>query len=245
MSSTLKRSAAFLSLSLCSSLILTSCRSQSETGTTPATSPEAFVSSIPPFQTKEPDRYSATRTITIITAAGETVVTKTAIARDGDRRRTESGNVVYLDILEGKFVLLPEEKLYADLATQSQLPSSDDEEQLEISPERLLHTEDGKTSYQTVGPEVIAGRKANKYRVVVNSGGAGNVSLSETLIWIDESLNMPIKSETRSAGGARVTMELSDVALKVNERLFQVPGDYRKIAFTEFRRRLTSSQPPR
>jgi outer membrane lipoprotein-sorting protein len=242
MSSTLQLKTALL---LFSFLIFTSCRPQNETVTTHNATPETVVSSTPPFQTKEPDRYSATRTITIATGSGAQVVMRTSIAKDGEKRRTESAGLVYLELPEGRFVLVPDESVYADLSTESKLPNSDDEEQLEISPERLLHTEDGTTSYQNLGPETTGGRSANKYRVVVNSSGAGNVSLSETLIWIDDSLKMPIRSETRSADGSRVIMELSGVTLNVAASLFQVPDDYEKIAFSEFRKRLRAGQPPR
>ena len=236
MSYTLKRSAPIL-LSL---LILASCRPPNDPGTTQSPAPENTVSATPPFQTKEPDRYSATRTITIVTATGENLVTKTLIARDGERRRTESEKVVYLDLPEGRFILLPEEKVYAEAAAASETPAGEDEEN---AADRLLHSEDGKTSYQSAGPETVAGRNTNKYRVVVNDSSRENVSLSETLIWIDDSLHMPIKSETKSGNGARVTMELSDVTLDVDTRLFQVPNDYEKIAFTELRRRMAASQP--
>ncbi len=238
MSYTSKRSTAVL----LSFLILASCRPPNEPGTTQSPSPENVVSSTPPFQTKEPDRYSATRTITIVTASGENLVTKTLIARDGERRRTESEKVIYLDVPEGRFILLPDDKVYADGASASELPAGDDEEN---SADRLLHGEDGKTSYQSAGAETVGGRNTNKYRVVVNDSSRENVSLSETLIWIDDSLRMPIKSETKSGNGVRVTMELSDVTLDVDARLFQVPNDYEKIAFTELRRRMAASQPQR
>lgn len=237
MSSLLQRSRALLVFALCGFLTITACRSQSNSNTTENSAPETVVSATPPFQTKEPERYRATRTITIVTAGGKTVVTKTSIAKDGESRRNESDGVAYLDLPEGRFVLLPDEKVYADLATAPGVPPSDDEE-LEISPERLLHTETGSTSYQRAGSEVIAGRNASKYRTVVNSSSSGNVSLSETLIWIDDRLSMPIRSESKSADGTRVTMELSDIALDVGKHLFQVPDDYEKIAFSELRKRL-------
>jgi outer membrane lipoprotein-sorting protein len=87
---------------------------------------------------------------------------------------------------------------------------------------------------------LIGGRKATKYHVVVNSSTAGNVTRSETLIWIDEALNMPIRSETKSSDGTRITTELADISLEIDKQLFQIPEGYEKIAFTEFRKRLTT-----
>ncbi|HEX5884042.1 MAG TPA: hypothetical protein VFY67_05810 [Pyrinomonadaceae bacterium] len=224
---------------LLSLLLFAACRSQNEPSTTPVVSPDTIVSSTPPFQTKEPDRYRATRTITIVTADGKTVVTKNSIARDGELRRDESERsskrVAYLDVPEGRFVLLPEDKVYADLAYETDFSQGGDEE---ISPEGLLHGDATNTSYQKIATELIGGRNTNKYRIVVNSSTPGNVSLSETLIWIDETLNMPVRSETTSADGTKITMELSDVGTDVEREIFQIPDDYKKIAFSELRKLL-------
>jgi hypothetical protein len=222
-------------------LLFVGCRAESELPRIDDTTPETVISSTPPFQTKEPERYQATRTVTIVTAGGERVVTKTSMARDGAMRRNESETVskrvAYLDVPEGRFALLVDGKVYADLA-ESDLPSSENEE---ISPERLLHSEAGSnTSYQKLGTEVVGGRRANKYRVVVNSSNGGNVTLSETLIWIDEVLNMPIRSETTSSEGTRITMELTEISPDVVRTVFQVPGDYKKITFAELRKRLSN-----
>ena len=214
-------------------LLFAGCRSQNEPATPHNASAETVISSTPPFQTKEPERYSATRTITTVTAEGKTVVTKTSIARDGEMRREESAKKIVLDLPEGRFILLPDDKIYADLATDTNLTDDDEEE---VSPERLLHDDAINTSYQKLGTESIHGRNATMYRIVVNSSAPGNVSLTETLIWIDETLNMPIRSETTSKG-TKITMELSDVALAVDKRVFQIPDDYKKVTFSELRKR--------
>lgn len=221
-------------------LVVASCRSQNEPVTTETSSSEPAVSSTPPFQTKEPERYRAVRTITTVNAAGETLVTKTSVARDGVMRRHESEvnskTIVYMDVPEGRFVLLPEEKVYADLAEESAIPADD----LETSPERLLHEDAGASSYEKLGTESIAGRNANKYRIVVNSSAAANVSQSETLMWIDEALQMPVRSETKSSDGTRVTMEVSEIMLEADRVLFRVPEGYEKVTFSELRKRLAA-----
>ena len=237
-----KRAGALVAVSVVL-LVAGACRSQSENlTTTNSQSSDTVVSSTPPFQTKEPSRYSALRTITIVNAAGESLVTKTSVARDGESRRHESTvaskTTVYLDVPEGKFVLLPDEKVYADLTDESQISADKDEDGLNSSPDALLHTDAGSTSYQKVGAESVAGRNANKYRIVVNSSSATNVSQSETLMWIDEALQMPIKSETKSSDGTRVTMEVSEIKLEVDRNLFRVPENYKKLTFTELRKRL-------
>ena len=222
-------------------LLVVACTVQKERVSNGNTSSEAIVSSTPPFQTKEPDRYRAVRTITITSAAGETRVTKNLIARDGELRRYEAADnaderVVYLDVPEGRFVLLPGEKIYADLTSDNNASTTEPED---ITPEALLYNNVTSTSYQKIGPETIGGRRATKYRIVVNNTGSGNVSVSETLIWIDDVLQMPIRSEMTSADGNKVTMELSDLSLDVDKTVFQIPSDYKHVAnpAIEFRHR--------
>lgn len=217
-------------------VLLTTACAQS---TAPPATNETTVSATPLFQTKEPERYRASRTITTVSAAGDTVVTRNQIARDGESRRDDSatGNqrVVYLNLPQGTFVMLPQEKVFAD-SINTEHPESGDAS--ESSPDRLLHAEPISTTYQRIGVETVNGRNTQKYRVVVNSSPDGNVSVSETLIWIDDALQMPIKSETKSTTGARSAMELSDIVLDVDPSLFRIPEGYGKITFAELRKRL-------
>lgn len=235
---------ALISLSLCV-LTITSCRTASEPPPAEAPATNTVVSTTPPFQTKEPERYSATRTITIVGNNGETIVTKTLLARDGPLRREEQETapvrVVYLELPEGRFILLPEQRVYAASVT-GDAPAGLDAEAEPNSPDRLLHTDPISTTYQTLGAETVADRNTTKYRVVVNNTGSENVTLNETLMWIDDELNMPIKSETRSADGTRMTMELSDVSLDPDKQLFQIPAGHQKIAFGELQKQLKRSR---
>ena len=214
-------------------LFLVACTAHKERANTENGPSDTVVSSTPPFQTKEPDRYRAVRTIAITNAAGKTVVTRSSIARDGELRRYESGatddadkRTVYLDIPEGRFVLLPGEKTYTDLGSENDAGLSEEDETF---PEGLLHSDLTSTSYQKIGPESIGGRPTTKYRIVVNSSSSENVSVSETLMWVDDELHMPIRSQTKSADGGKVIMEISDLVLKVDEGVFKIPPDYKRL----------------
>lgn len=219
-------------------LLLAGCKSQSDTATGDAVVNETIVAATPPFKTREPDRYRATRVTTMQAADGESIVTKTLIARDGVRRRqeteTETQRRAYLELPEGRFVLLIEEKLYADLGSDPETFSPDEA----ISAEWLLHAGSGTTSYQKVGVEAVGGRQAEKYRIVVNGAGAESVNSSETLLWIDEALQMPIRSETTSTAGSKITTQLTDISLDLDNRAFQIPDDYRKVTMAELSKRL-------
>ena len=225
--------ALFLPLLLAS----TSCRVANETASNGNTAPETIVSTTPPFQTREPDRYQATRTITIVTAKGETTVIKTLIARDGPLRREESDAVVNLQLPEGSFVLLPGQQVYAAVTAEDKLETEDDENFADF----VLHSDEISATYQSLGTAIVNGRSTKKY-LVVNNRAVGNVSHNETLIWIDEDLSMPIMSETKSGDGTRTTMELSDITLATERELFQIPANFEKIAFRELWKQLRSAR---
>ena len=221
-------------------LASTSCRVANEPVVNSNPSPEPVVSTTPPFQTREPDRYQATRTITTVTPNGETTVTKTLIARDGPLRREVSDTVVYLELLEGRFVVLPDQQVYAAATAEDPIPIPSEDG--ENSPDRLLHTDEISATYQLLGTEVIDGRNTKKYRIVVNSPAAENVTQNETLMWIDETLTMPVKSETKSADGTRTTMELSDILPAPYKQLFQIPANYEKISLRDLWKQLKSAR---
>jgi len=207
-------------------LFLFSCGSaQKQSNNSPGDT--TVVSSIPPFQTKEPERYQATRTITFTSAKGESITTKTNIAKDGQLRRDEYEKVVYLQTEQGPFVLLPQQKIYAALAAESD--AANEESFTENSAERLLNTETMSTRYLKVGTVVLAGRSTTKYQTV-NTSTQGIVSNNETLIWIDDQLGMPIKSTITSTDGSNTTTELTAISLEVDKRLFQIPADYQKVS---------------
>jgi len=236
-----RRERALLSVSL--ALLTISCRPQRSTNDN--STAETVISSTPPFQTKEPDRYRATRNLKVVNPNGETLTTQTFIARDGDMRRNESQvaskTMVYIEGPEGRFCLLPEEKIYAELDPKVRPPASADGDEMERSPEGLLHAETSNTTYQRLGKETIGTRTTDKYRIVVNGPNAANVTLNETLIWIDDALKMPIKTESRTPDGTQMSMEMSEITFEVDRNLFKVPADYRKLTFSEFSTRLLPS----
>jgi hypothetical protein len=199
---------------------------------------DQIVSSTPPFQTKEPKRYQAVRTISFTDPSGN-VVTRTAEIAKSDNLRLEKGksgdsDVVLLELDRGRFLLLPETKTFAEVTESDPGVVTD----FENSPERLLHPGSLTTTYQKLGPDSVSGRSATKYRVVVNNSLGGNVTSSETLIWIDDSIGMPIRSETVSSDGNRMLMELSKITLEVDNTLFRIPEEYRKVTATDLHNRL-------
>jgi len=221
-------------------LAITSCRTASEPASNnPAI--DTIVSTVPPFKTKEPERYSATRTVTSFDSKGEKLVESWLIGRDGLIRREESASkqtrIVYLDSPKGRFILWPEQKVYAVL--EGDWGSTVPEEIEEDSPDRLLHVDPAFGSFQPLGVDTVAGRSAAKFRMLVNIPRTENVKPAETLIWIDSVLNMPIKSEMRSPDGVLLIInELSDITLQPDKQLFEIPAGYEKIPFSALQKQL-------
>jgi len=236
------------------------CRSSQ---TPPASNPGAAETrtaafTTPPFSTKEPERYQAIR----ITSVTETSSQENAssesnqvlIARDGEKRREEysageSDQGVHLEIPAGRFIVLPASRMYADLSTASNEtdPSKGSGDSPQLSPDQLLNEAHAPATYEKLGTETLGGRPTTKYRVVVVSG---TDTRNETLIWIDEALGMPVRSEatSSSARSSKVTMELKDVKLEVDERLFSWPSDYRKVEpgmIFDLTRKERKSAPPK
>ena len=202
--------------------------------------PASVLVSTPPFKTQEPNSYQAVRSITFASSdGGDQTVTTVAILRDGEMRREEETSpgkrVVYLELSGERFLLLPDDKIYATVDGPSANTQVDAISEAQSGP--YLHTAPIQSTYENLGTETINGNPATKYKVVVNNSSAGAVSQSETLIWVDEALGMPVKSITRSAAGTR-TMELSQITLNIDRTLFEIPKDYQKVDMPQLRQRI-------
>ena len=186
------------------------------------------LSSIPPFATKEPERYQATRIVSSVEYPDDSggtpvmVSNRTLIARDGDKRREEyetgaNETVVLLETPAGRFILLPAKKQYSDLNSDAGDPfvfAAPGDAAADFSPDRLLNETRALARYEKLGAETINERATTKYRVTsgetTNGSGAGSV----TLIWIDDALGLPIRSETSSTASnhpVKQTVELRDL----------------------------------
>jgi hypothetical protein len=210
---------------------------------------EDVTSSTPPFQTKEPERYQAT----MVTAGslggqagsipGMSALTdrQMFIARDGDKRRVETEllpgvKVAYLQLAGGqRYLLYPAKKIYAEVKMDGS--SSSNYSGLgvpsDFSADKLVNTAPTGAKYEKLGTEQVNGRTTTKYRVT-NAGAAGSdAAKTETIIWVDESLGMPIKSETTAQDGTKYSMELRDIKQEVDAGQFELPKDYQKVEYNE------------
>jgi outer membrane lipoprotein-sorting protein len=205
------------------------------------------VSATPPFQTKEPERYQA-QLVLKFSLDEHQEFSQTFIARDGIKRREDyeplpNVKVSDLQTTEGHFLLLHDAKLYAELTpeTGGSVPGPLLSLPEDFAPDRLVNESRTETRYEKLGVEELNGRSATKYRVSVVSAPGENdgtqVEQAEQLIWIDEQLGMPVRSETalKDTGSSKTkyTMEMLDIKEEVDGSAFTVPQDYKKVTMKE------------
>jgi hypothetical protein len=231
---------------------------ESNTNTDNSSVAASETSATPPFSTKEPERYQWTSVTTVTlgdqaSPAGATPANTTTsqvfVARDGELRRedyelTPGMKVSFLQLAGGRYRLLHSQKVYAELkpdesataAAQSQNVPSD------FSPDKLLNASRTEARYEKLGTEEVNGRTTTKYRITVaREIGEAKTANTENLVWVDESLGVPVKTETTSAGGSRYTMELRDIKLEVDAALFALPPDYKKVESKEIDKEMLST----
>lgn len=242
-----------LALTLAVALIslLTGCsRSAQNSGT--SNSPEPITSSKPPFQTKEPERYQAIRVITTTEGQTGTVTLSRSIriARDGTNRReeyeTDGKRIVYLENSNGSFVLFPSAKIYADLNMRSgnevSIISGSDTAQ---AMDALINQTSTQATYRKLGTEQLGERSTTKYRVSYVTKTGGTTPTQETYVWVDESLGMPIRSETSyvsASHSSRVLTELREISLEVDARQFALPPDYKSVTYAAIHERIRAAR---
>lgn len=227
-----------------------------------ATAAGGETSTTPPFATKEPERYQAT--MVIASSLGEKsnipglsgLTTKEMlVARDGEKRRVDTElfpgmKVSYLQTASGRYMLVPARKVYAEFKANGEGGDSDSSKNLpsDFSPDKLLNQTGGGARYEKVGTEDVNGRATTKYRVTTSgrTGAAKNVT-TESLIWIDESLGMPVKSETTvmggDASGSKYSTELRDLKQDVDQSLFELPADYQKVDYKDILKQIVPDVP--
>ncbi|MEP6637245.1 MAG: hypothetical protein ABJB97_11020, partial [Acidobacteriota bacterium] len=96
--------------------LLASCSTSQKSAGPDAGAADTVTSAVPPFSTKEPQRYRALRTTTFTESAAntgapvnETSSSSVLLARDGEKRREEfnvkgGGRIVFVESPAGRFV---------------------------------------------------------------------------------------------------------------------------------------------
>jgi len=216
-------------------LLLSGCRfwqrsESANTSPTPAVTDELKTEI--PFSTKEPERFQAE---IVVTSGGAERVT--FIARDGANQRYDF-NFGAKDQLtklqtDKNYLILPDKKIYTENAPE-QTGGSDDWAD-------FLTTE-WLSEKQTANFEKLeTAANTTKYRVRIGDGAN-----SEILIYVDESIGLPVKQEFYAGDGEQKNLayayELRNLKLQTDAGLFSIPADFKKISGEEFRKILRARE---
>ena len=199
----------------------------------------------PPFATKEPEKYQAQIVFAFKSAEkSENSIEQTNfVARDGVNRRLDfeigGKQISRLETADGKQIIsLPKQKVYAEIA-------SSDENFIKNAPAEsslthLLYAKPLGAKFEKIGTEEISGRQTTKYLIVFERINQIENVGTETIIWADENLSLPIKTEITALvdgkpNGAKSVVELREIKTEIDSQIFAVPSDYRKISPQEMR----------
>ena len=100
-----------------------------------------------------------------------------------------------------------------------------------IQSDYILHESNFAPGYEKLGNETIEGRQTVKYRVTASSSNDA-IPASDRVIWVDEALGMPVKTDLVHREGmrsSRVLVQLTDIRTEVDLTQFEIPQDYRKV----------------
>ncbi|CAN5126943.1 hypothetical protein BH20ACI1_BH20ACI1_11830 [soil metagenome] len=186
-----------------------------------------------PFPNKEPENFQAEF---VITANGKE--DKTFAARNGGNHRIdynvgEKNQFSFVQTADGKtFQTFPSKKVYAESSIDTAVSNAE-------NPFDFLTTEWLNQKADVKFGKLGAANGLTKYRAVF--GEKGN---SEVIIWIDEKIGLPVKQEFYSINGEQkiltFTYEMKNFKPQLDENLFEIPKDFRKVSIEEFRKSLRS-----
>jgi len=186
-----------------------------------------------PFSSKEPDVYQVEIVLTNY-AGGEKSERKIFTTRNGAKFRCDyESKMSFLQLSEGvEFSIYHGKKIYAQNQTNSGAASETGETIKDFLTAEWLN-EKRDAAFENLGS--VNG--SIKYRVSLED--APNAA-SETLVYVDESLKIPVKQEFYATNGEQKTlvfsMELRNLKLEADDKLFELPKDYRKVSSNEFQK---------
>ena len=120
----------------------------------------------PPFPTREPARYQATRIVSGSLDASTQTTQETFVARDGEKRREEmlmmpGVKVTYLQLSSGRYLLYPAKKLYAEIKLNGSAGAASTAQGVpsDFAPDRLVKGAHIGARYEKLGAEEVNGRQ--------------------------------------------------------------------------------------
>ncbi|MDQ4121276.1 MAG: hypothetical protein M3209_07510 [Acidobacteriota bacterium] len=200
----------------------------------------------PPFPSKEPEKYQAKIVFAFQWDEFQAAqIEQTAfVARDGLNRRLDFENgdkkqVSHLETADGKrYLLAPQRKIYAEISnsTSENFVGADAPEEYSLA--HLLYAKPAGAKFQKIGEEMVNGKQLTKYQVDFGAVRGSENARTETAVWIDENLGLPVRTETASVvdqkpSGAKSIVELRDLKNEPDLDVFTIPAGFRRVSVKE------------
>jgi outer membrane lipoprotein-sorting protein len=198
-----------------------------------------------PFQSKEPEKYQAKIVFAFKwdESNAESIEQTTFVARDGLNRRLDfeigdKRQISRLETADGKrFLLVPQRKIYAEIsegASENLIGAAPEEYSLA----HLFYAKPPEAKFQKIGAETINGKQLTKYLVDFGAVRQSENAKTETAVWVDENLGLPVRTEIsaivdQKPSGAKSLAELRDFKSDPDAIVFIVPADYRRVSVKE------------
>lgn len=134
---------------------------------------------------------------------------------DGDKVRMELPIAVTITRMDTKtsYTLMPSQKMYVEQAF--------DPSQVAATKEKM----DGELERTLIGPDVVDGDPAKKYRVTYEANGIK----ATVLQWMRDGVAIPVKTASEDGSWS---MEYRNLVMGAQPaELFEVPGDYQKFSY--------------
>lgn len=207
------------------------------------------------IEAREPDKYSATVSISASTAGQQRAAGQTEIkvARNGaDRRYAVDtklpgvGEIIYLEKGDKHYVIMPGRKQYAEL-TQEMTGVNMDMVRA-MTPGQIVAYVSRQQGVQRVGEETLNTRAVVKYRAAGKAqtqSSAGQVQ-GETFIYVDKETGLPLRVEGFSAAtgnvqgvsGGNLVAEMRDLKTDVDPTQFELPQGFKQITPEEVKQQM-------
>jgi hypothetical protein len=207
------------------------------------------------IEAREPDKYSATVSITGSTS-GQQRTAGTAeikVARNGaDRRYAVDtklpgvGEIIYLEKGDKHYVIMPARKQYAELTQE--MTGVNMEAVKAMTPGQIVAFVTRQQGVEFVGDEMLNTRSVKKYRAAGKAqtqSSAGQVQ-GESFIYVDKDTGLPLRVEGFSAAtgnvqgvsGGNLIAEMKDLKTDVDPTQFELPQDYKQITPEEVKQQM-------
>jgi hypothetical protein len=197
------------------------------------TNPIGELESTIPFETKEPETYQCEIVVTTF-LNGEKSERIVKAARNGIKTRYDYPNgVSFLQVSENeKYIIQNEAEIYVKSSNIGRETSQPRETLKDFLTTNWLN-ERRDSKYENLGTDGAL----TKYRVVLDESTS-----SEILIFVDETLKLPVKQEYFTIDGDQKTLVssvgLNNFQLTSDQTVFEIPKNFKIVSLNEFQENL-------